>query len=98
MLLGDFGDVVGSDISDDVLRFAKEKNKFTKLIKASATQTPFPEDSFDVVAGLDIFEHISNDKAAINEAFRVLRPEAFFWRLCQHTHGFIVRMIHFCTT
>lgn len=41
---------------------------------ADATQLPFPNDSFQVVIGNHIMEHIPNDRLAMRELYRVLEP------------------------
>lgn len=76
-LLKEFGEITGLDNADEALQFAKARG-ITKLIKADATRIPLPDHSFDMVSGLDIFEHIPDDASAIQEAFRVLRPGGIF--------------------
>ncbi len=77
LLLKDFGNVTGVDFSDEALRFARNYG-FTSLLRASATELPLADASFDVVSALDVLEHISEDRQAIAEVFRVLKPGGFF--------------------
>jgi SAM-dependent methyltransferase len=72
-LLSRFGPVTGLDISDEALRFCQNKG-FQKLIKGSAEQMPFPDNSFDLAGCFDVLEHLDNDSAAIGEIQRLLRP------------------------
>lgn len=44
------------------------------LVQGDATAVPFADESFDAIVGLDIFEHVEEDRCAIDEAFRALRP------------------------
>jgi SAM-dependent methyltransferase len=43
-------------------------------IRGNAHHLPFPDGSFDLVIASEILEHIPDDRAAIGEAVRVLRP------------------------
>jgi SAM-dependent methyltransferase len=43
-------------------------------IRGSAHHLPFPDGFFDLVIASEILEHIPDDRAAIDEAVRVLRP------------------------
>jgi len=42
------------------------------------TQLPFPDDSFDHVIASEVLEHIDDDKGAISELVRILRPGGRF--------------------
>ncbi|NNN18822.1 MAG: class I SAM-dependent methyltransferase [Acidimicrobiaceae bacterium] len=43
-------------------------------VQASGLELPFAGCSFDVVIASEVFEHISDDKAAMNEITRVVKP------------------------
>jgi SAM-dependent methyltransferase len=43
-------------------------------VRADAYHLPFPDGAFDVVIAAEILEHVPDDRAAIAEAVRVLRP------------------------
>lgn len=73
LVLKDFGVVSGVDVADPALQFAKTRG-FRELVKVDGSQTPFPDNSFDIVASLDVFEHIEDDSAAIRECFRMVKP------------------------
>ncbi|MGB6014167.1 MAG: class I SAM-dependent methyltransferase, partial [Nodosilinea sp.] len=45
-----------------------------EFVCGDATHLPFADDSFDAVTMFDVLEHIPNDKSAIAEAWRVLKP------------------------
>ncbi len=43
-------------------------------IKGDITDLPFPDDSYDLIVCLHVLEHVPEDRKAISELFRVLRP------------------------
>lgn len=72
-LLKPFGVVSGMDFSEDALRLAKDKG-YKELQYGKAEQIPYADESFDIVVALDIIEHVPDDREAIKEIFRVLKP------------------------
>ncbi|MEO7715215.1 MAG: methyltransferase domain-containing protein [Capsulimonas sp.] len=72
--LSDFGQVTGADFALEALRFCRERNPEQTLARADARRLPFATDSFDIVTAMDVVEHIDNDKAAMSEILRVLKP------------------------
>jgi GT2 family glycosyltransferase/SAM-dependent methyltransferase len=47
------------------------------FVCGDATDLPFADETFDAVTMFDLVEHVPNDRRAIREAFRVLRPRGF---------------------
>lgn len=48
-----------------------------RFVCGDATNLPFADASFDAVTMFDVLEHIPNDRKAIAEALRVLKPNGF---------------------
>lgn len=48
-----------------------------RFICGDATNLPFDNESFDVVTMFDVIEHVPDDRKAISEALRVLKPKGF---------------------
>jgi SAM-dependent methyltransferase len=71
--LGRLGDAVGLDLSDEALRFCRERGH-DRVLKADLTGLPFDDDAFDVVTALDVLEHIEDHVGALRECRRVLSP------------------------
>ena len=69
-----FGSVVGADFSEEALKFSRERRQSLPLVRADVRCLPFASDTFDVITAMDIVEHIDNDKAAMQEIRRVLKP------------------------
>lgn len=67
---------MGIDVSNKSIEFAR-KNYARKNLSyrvANATEIPFKVDSFDVVVSFDALEHIEDQKRAVKEMVRVLKP------------------------
>jgi dolichol-phosphate mannosyltransferase len=65
---------IGADLSEAALRVAASKFPHSQWVRTDATQLPFADASFDVVAFSSVLHHIPDYTAAIKEAARVLRP------------------------
>jgi SAM-dependent methyltransferase len=44
------------------------------MVKADITDLPFPDDSFDAILCSHVLEHVVDDRNAMRELYRVLRP------------------------
>jgi len=51
------------------------------MLQMDITQIPFSDNSFDVILCVHVLEHIVNDRQAMRELYRVLRPEG--WGILQ---------------
>ena len=60
-------------------------------VSADALKLPFSDETFDRIICSEVLEHIPNDKVAIDELVRVLRPawmaEKICWRLNDEYHA-----------
>jgi SAM-dependent methyltransferase len=73
LMLSQFGDAEGVDLSEDALAFCRERGlKNVKL--GAAEKLPYDDGTFDLVTGLDVVEHLDDDLAGLREMRRVLRP------------------------
>jgi SAM-dependent methyltransferase len=70
-----------ADISSNMLQIVKQRVMETNkghLIKgyteASITGLPFPDDSFDAILSINVFNHLPNIEEALSQCARVLRP------------------------
>jgi SAM-dependent methyltransferase len=66
------GDVHGVDIDPAKVREAGAT--LPNIRQASAEQLPYPDETFDVLLSHEVLEHVSDDRAAVREAHRVLKP------------------------
>jgi ubiquinone/menaquinone biosynthesis C-methylase UbiE len=71
--LRDIAPTIGFDFSVTALEFCRKRD-LEDLVQGNAEVLPFCENSFDVLIGLDIYEHLEHDSQAFSEALRVLKP------------------------
>lgn len=67
-------EVFGVDIDAESLKKAKKLNPDINFLLAPAEKLPFKDNFFDVVFLHEVLEHVKDDKQAISETFRVLKP------------------------
>jgi SAM-dependent methyltransferase len=74
LMLSEYGHVIGVDLSPYAALLSRKRGH-RDILRASVMALPFTNDSFDIVASLDIlyFEGL-NDEMALREAARVLIP------------------------
>jgi ubiquinone/menaquinone biosynthesis C-methylase UbiE len=73
-----FGQVVGVDISDEMIRQARAASKdFEKVmyVWGSATQIPWEENFFDKMLSVESFYYYPDQDRALAELFRVMAPK-----------------------
>lgn len=74
LMLSEYGDAEGVDISEDALAFCRERG-LNKVKHGAAEELPYEDCAFDLVTALDVVEHIDDDVASLREMRRVLRPD-----------------------
>jgi SAM-dependent methyltransferase len=68
-----YGDVTGLDPSEEAIRFCAEKG-LPPVLKGSITDIPFEAGGFDLVMATDVVEHVDDDRRAVTEVARILKP------------------------
>lgn len=79
-----FGQVVGIDISDEMIRHARDASKdFENILYAwgSAQQIPWEENYFDKAISIEAFYYYPDQERVLAELFRVLAPRGRFFIL-----------------
>ncbi len=72
--LSQFGTVTGIDIHPHALSFSRRRG--VRVRKASVESIPFKDNTFDIVASIDVIYHkaVVDDIKALREFIRVLKP------------------------
>ena len=65
-------DVIGLDASEGMLKIARSKG--LNCIKGNAYSLPFPDETFDLVLSVTMFEFIHEPEKVLQEVYRVLKP------------------------
>jgi SAM-dependent methyltransferase len=73
-MLSQFGSAEGVDVSAEALEFCRERG-LQRVKQGAAEALPYETDSFDLVTGLDVVEHLDDDVAGLQEMRRVLRRD-----------------------
>jgi SAM-dependent methyltransferase len=68
-----FESVTGLDLSPDAIRFCAE-NGYGTVRRGDVTDMPFRAETFSLVLATDIIEHVDDDRRALQEIRRVLKP------------------------
>jgi SAM-dependent methyltransferase len=66
------GQVVGLDIEYDRVRVGHQRGMVG--LTAAGEKLPFPGESFDLILSHEVLEHVQDDRLAIREMVRTLRP------------------------
>ena len=75
------GELVGIDISEEMLKRAKSKLdsfKAVSLHSGNIEQISYPDEYFDLIVSSGVMHYVRNPKNMIKEALRVLRPRGRF--------------------
>ena len=73
LMLSQYGDAEGVDISEDALAFCRERG-LDKVRLGAGENLPYDDGTFDLVTAFDVVEHMDDDLAGLREMRRVLRP------------------------
>lgn len=87
--------IVGLDIEFERLQEAKTRSD--RVVNARGEYLPFSEETFDLILSHEVLEHVQDDRAAISEIVRSLKPGGRLVLFCPNsgypfeTHGFYWR-------
>jgi SAM-dependent methyltransferase len=71
--LARFGEVTGLEPSETSAKVARSR-AVGEVVQGSIESLPFEDASFDLAATLDVIEHVDDDRGALRELRRVVRP------------------------
>jgi SAM-dependent methyltransferase len=85
------GTIIGLEYDFDRAAIAHEESE--QIVNAAGEHLPFPPDHFDLILSHEVIEHVIDDRAAIAEMVRALRPGGRLTLFCPNrgypfeTHG-----------
>lgn len=88
------GDVYGVDVDERKIEIAKKT--YSNVFVSPAEKLDFADNTFDIVFSHETIEHVDDDKKAIEESLRVLKPGGLIVIFCPNirwpfeTHGIYV--------
>ncbi len=66
------GQVIGLEY--DFERAGEARGRIPRVVNAAGEGLPFPDGSFDLILSHEVLEHVADDRQAVEEMSRVLRP------------------------
>jgi SAM-dependent methyltransferase len=72
--LASFGEVTGLELSEASVERARRRHVGEVVAGSLSERLPFPDASFDLALALDVLEHLDDDRPALRELRRVVRP------------------------
>lgn len=72
VLFQKFGAVFGVDASPDAVQYCRQRG-FLNVQEGRAEALPFPDQTFDMVAAVELLEHMQDDEKVLGEFSRVLK-------------------------
>ncbi|HEX4594298.1 MAG TPA: methyltransferase domain-containing protein [Bryobacteraceae bacterium] len=72
--------VTGLDVAPEAIEFSRATYPIPNLrfVVSSCAATPFPENAFDLVVAFEVIEHLSDQRAFLQECARVLTHHGLF--------------------
>jgi ubiquinone/menaquinone biosynthesis C-methylase UbiE len=67
--------ITGIDLSDALLKIARERNPTATLLNQDMEHLPFPDKSFDLVTGFNSFQYASDIMGVLGEIRRVMKDD-----------------------
>jgi len=92
------GGVFGLDFEHERVVHAHQRNSL--VLCAAGEHLPFPANSFDLVLSIEVLEHVQDDRLAVQEIVRTLKPGGRLVLFCPNqgypfeTHGIYWRGVY----
>ena len=80
--------LLGTDLSLNALKVAKEYCKECQYFQANAESLPLKDQSIDILLCIDMIEHVLDDKAVLKEISRVLKKDGILILTTAFSHQY----------
>lgn len=87
-----FDELVGVDITDEMMEKVDLSSGNITLLNCQAEATPFEDSTFDMATAYSFMDHLSDFRKLLSEAYRVLKPGGIFYTDLNPNRDFIVAM------
>lgn len=87
-------EVTGLDFSENMLKIAKSKHPDIEFIEGDCTNLPFADNSFDAVTISFGLRNIEDYNKALDEIYRVLKPNGIFFHLDFCKNNLLANLIY----
>lgn len=84
-----FQEVVGVDITEDMMKKVDLSPGNIKLVESLAENTPFDDESFDLATAYSFMDHLYNYSDFLKESFRILKVGGIFYSDLNPNRDFI---------
>lgn len=74
LLQGFAKEVEGLELDKEAVAKTHASNPSLKILQGEFPKVPLPKESYDLITLFDVLEHIANDKEALKEVDKILRP------------------------
>jgi SAM-dependent methyltransferase len=81
----------GVEVSDSAVVYLRGKG--FKVFHGFLHEANYPDNYFDVVTAVELFEHLLAPSEVIEEAARILRPGGILWATTPHSKGASARLL-----
>ena len=85
-------DINGLDANQYLLKYAGDHTSSIKLWQGSAENLPFDPETFDVVSGFHVIEHLQNPENFLSQANRILKENGLLLWATPNTESLAARM------
>ncbi len=69
-----YGSICGLDLAWPAVTYSRRRNPEAALVQGDLLRLPFATASVDAVLAFDVIEHLADDRAGLQELYRVLAP------------------------
>jgi len=74
---GEYGKIFGVELNEEARTYASARNMATIVAGSLPQNIPFAPSTFDLIALIDVLEHVDEDELSLIKVFQLLKPGGF---------------------